>query len=285
MRTVLAVASLVLGMSAYVASPAAADEKAGQEAVGSVAHIQDLNLTEEQEAKIAEIRKDFKPKVQEASKELAAVVKEEVEKVQGVLTEQQKTKLATDKEERRERRVERLAERLAHLQELDLTAGETAKIAELRKEYHPKIAKVLEGLKGILTDDQKKTREEGLKADKTRREVIASLNLTNEQKEKLEAAGKEIRSLIHEELEKMRDLLTEGQKEKLQEFKDERRENVRDRMAHRIANHKDLDLTEEQKTQIGDIRKEFRPKVQEAGNNLRATVREELEQIVAVLKA
>jgi Spy/CpxP family protein refolding chaperone len=242
-------------------------------------------LTEEQDAKIAEIRKEYKPKVQEASKELAAVVKEEVEKVQGVLTEQQKTKLAADKEERRERRVERLAERLAHLEELDLTAGETAKIAELRKEYRPKIAKVLEGLKGILTDDQKKTREEGLKADKRRREVIASLNLTNEQKEKLEAAGKEIRSLIHEELEKMRDLLTEGQNEKLQELKDERKEHVRDRMAHRIANLKDLDLTEEQKTQIADIRKEFRPKVQEAGNKLRSAVREELEQIVAVLKA
>jgi Spy/CpxP family protein refolding chaperone len=56
-------------------------------------------------------------------------------------------------------------------------------------------------------------------------------------------------------------------------------------MAHRIANLKDLNLTEEQKTQITDIRKEYRPKVQENGNKLRATVREEVEQIVAVLKA
>jgi Spy/CpxP family protein refolding chaperone len=32
--------------------------------------------------------------------------------------------------------------------------------------------------------------------------------------------------------------------------------------AHAIANFKDLNLTEDQKTKITDIRKEFRPKVQ-----------------------
>jgi hypothetical protein len=55
-------------------------------------------------------------------------------------------------------------------------------------------------------------------------------------------------------------------------------------MAHRIANLRDLNLTEQQKSQLADIRKEFRPKVHEAGNKLRAAVREEVEQIVAVLK-
>ena len=33
-----------------------------------------------------------------------------------------------------------------------------------------------------------------------------------------------------------------------------------------------------------EIREEFRPKVQEAGNKLRATVREEVEAIAAVIK-
>jgi Spy/CpxP family protein refolding chaperone len=55
-------------------------------------------------------------------------------------------------------------------------------------------------------------------------------------------------------------------------------------MAHRIANLKDLNLTDEQKTKIADIRKECRPKVHEAGNKLRAIVREEVEAIVAVIK-
>jgi Spy/CpxP family protein refolding chaperone len=82
----------------------------------------------------------------------------------------------------------------------------------------------------------------------------------------------------------MRDVLTEGQKEKVQEFKDERRERVRDRKAHMVANAKELNLTDEQKAKMMAIRKEFAPKVHEAGNKLRATVREEAEAILAVIK-
>jgi Spy/CpxP family protein refolding chaperone len=222
--------------------------------------------------------------VQEARKELAAIVKEEVDKIREVLTGEQRTKLATAKEERKERRTERLAQRLAHLEDLELTEGEETKIAAIHKEYHPKVVKALEGLKGLLNEDQKKAREDGLKGDKKRKEVLASLNLTEEQKEKVEAVGKEVRALVHEELEKMRDVLTESQKEKLVELKEERKEHIRDRRAHRMANHQDLDLTEQQKAKIADIRKEYRPKVQEAGNKLRETIREELGQIVAVLK-
>ena len=46
----------------------------------------------------------------------------------------------------------------------------------------------------------------------------------------------------------------------------------------------DLQLSDGQEAKIADIRKECRPKVHEAGNKLRATVREEVEAIVAVLK-
>jgi Spy/CpxP family protein refolding chaperone len=171
------------------------------------------------------------------------------------------------------------------LQDLDLTDAEMAKIAEIRREYRPRIVKALEGLKGILTDEQRKAREEALKAGKKRREVLASLNLTGEQKERVEAVAKEVGTLVRDQMEKIRDVLTEGQNEKLQEFRGERRERVRDRMAHRIAKLRDLNLTDEQKTQIADIRKEYQPRVQEAGNKLRAAVREEVEMIVAVLKA
>jgi hypothetical protein len=55
-------------------------------------------------------------------------------------------------------------------------------------------------------------------------------------------------------------------------------------MAHRIATLKELNLTEDQKTRIAAIRKEFGPRVHEAGNRLRATVREEVEAILAVIK-
>jgi len=93
-----------------------------------------------------------------------------------------------------------------------------------------------------------------------------------------------VRALVQEQLTQMRDVLTESQKEKLDEFKEERKERVRDRKAHMISTLKDLNLTDDQKNQIMEIRKEFRPKVQEAGNKLRATVREEVEAILGVIK-
>jgi Spy/CpxP family protein refolding chaperone len=278
--------ALAVGILVYAAVPAAAQEKAAQQpaADGPVERLQDLNLTDEQETRIADIRNEYRPKVQEAAKGLAALVKDEVEKARAVLNPEQRTKLEAFKEERGERRAAGLAERIAHLRELDLTDAERAQLAEIRKEYRPKIEKALEGLRGTLTDDQRKAREEGLRAGKTRREILASLHLTDEQKEKVEAVAKEVRTLIREELEKMRDVLSEGQKEKLDEFKEERKDRVRDRMAHRIANFQDLNLTAEQKTQLAELRKEYRPKVHEAGNKLRGTVREEVEAIVAVLK-
>ena len=285
MRTLMAVVALALGMWLYAILPAAAEEKAGQKAGGALAaRIQDLNLTDEQEAKIADIRKEYRPKVQEAGKDLAAAVKEEVEKVRGVLTPEQRTKLAAAKEEREEHRAEGLAERIAHLEELDLTSGEMTKIAEIRKEFRPKIEKALKGLQGLLTDDQKKAREAAFQAGKTRREMLQSLNLNAEQKEKVEAVGKEVATLVREEMEQIRDVLSAEQTEKLQELKDERADRARDWRAHRIANLKELNLTEDQKTQIADIRKEYRPKVHEAGNKLREVVRDEVEKVIAVLK-
>jgi len=254
------------------------------EAGGLVERIQDLNLTDDQETKIAEIRKECGPEIQKAMKELAAVVKEEVEKVHAVLTPEQKEKLTTLKEERKELRTDRLTGRIAHLKELGLSEAEMTKIEEINKEFQPKFVKTMEGLKDILTAEQKTAREEGLKTGKKRREVIASLKLTDEQKEKVETVGKQLRTFVHEEMEKIRDVLSEGQKEKLQEFKAERREHVRDRVAHRIANFKDLNLTDEQMTKITEIRQEYRPKVHEAGNKLRGTVREEVEKIIAVIK-
>jgi Spy/CpxP family protein refolding chaperone len=285
MRTLVAVVALALGILVYAALPAAAEEKAAEKSGGGLAaRIQDLNLTDEQEAKIADIRKEYKPKVQEAGKELASVVKEEVEKVKGVLTAEQKTKLEEAKEERKERRAEGLSERIAHVGQLDLTDSEITKIDEIRKEFRPKIEKAMKELQGLLSDDQKKAREEALKAGKKRREVIEALKLTDEQKEKINNVGKDVRNLVREEMEKIRDVLSEEQRAKLLELKEERKELVRDRTACRIANLKDLNLTDEQKTQIADIRKDYRPKVQEAGNKLRTTAREEVEAILAAIK-
>jgi Spy/CpxP family protein refolding chaperone len=276
----------VAALSVCAALSAARGAQEDREGVGQglAERIQDLNLTDEQETKIADIRKESRPKIQEAAKELAGVGKEEMEKIHGVLTPDQRQKLQALREERKEHRAAGLAERIAHLRELDLTDAEMAQIADIRKECRPKIVKAMEGLRGILTDEQKKAREEGLKADKPRREVLASLNLTSEQKEKVETICKEVCSLVREELEKIGDVLTAEQKEKLAELKDERRDRARDRLACAIANSRELNLTDEQKAAIATIRTEFRPKVHEAGNKLRAAVRDEVAMILAVIK-
>jgi Spy/CpxP family protein refolding chaperone len=285
MRSLSAVLVVALAV-AVCADPRAAAAKQQQKVVGVVLveRIQDLNLTDAQEAKLAEIRKEYQPKIQEAGKQLAAAAKEEVEKARAVLTAEQKQKLETLKEERAERREGCLAHGIAHLMDLDLTDAEMTKIGDIRKEYRPKIEKAMKELDGLLTDEQKKAREETLKAGKNRKEVLESLKLTNDQKEKVQAVGKEVGTLVRDEVEKVKDVLTEEQKEKLQDLKEERRERVRDRMAHRIANLRELNLTDEQKAKLADIRKEYRPRIHEAGNKLREAVREEVEKILAVIR-
>jgi Spy/CpxP family protein refolding chaperone len=246
--------------------------------------IQDLDLTDAQEAKIAEIRKDYRPKVEKDAKELDNLVKEEVDKVRGALNPQQRTQLQAMKDERKEMRFERLCERLAHLKELDLTDAEVAKIEAIRREVRPQIEKVMSQLEGLLTPAQKQAREEALKAGKSHREVRQALKLTDEQRQKVETVGKELRGLIHNEMSQIHDMLTESQKEKLAVLKDEIKDRVRDRMAHRIMTFRELNLTDAQKGQLQKIREEFRPRIHEAANNLRATVREEVRAIVDVLK-
>src|SRR5262245_1381056 len=283
MRTLIAVVALGIGMALYVTLPAAAVQKAGVKVI-LIERVQDLDLTDAQEAKIAEIRKENGPKVKEAAKDLAAILKDEEQKVMAVLTPEQKAKVAEMKEERAEFKGERLAERIAHLKELDLTDGEVAKIAEIRKDYHPKTVKAMKGLEGTLTEEQRNARVKGLEAGMKRREIIASLKLTGDQKEKLETIGKEVCACVHDEVAKLRDVLSEEQKTKLQEFKEERREHVRDRRAHAISNLKELNLTDDQKSKIAEIRQEFRPRVHEAGNKLRATITEEVEAILSAIK-
>jgi Spy/CpxP family protein refolding chaperone len=247
--------------------------------------IQDLNLTDEQEAKISQIRKEWRPKVEAAAKQLVVPLREEVAKIRDVLTVEQLDKLNAMREMRQERRADRLVERFAHLEDMDLTEAEVSKLATIRDEYRPKIAKALESLKGTLNEEQRESLAEAREAGKKHKEVFASVNLTDEQKEKISAVGNEVRTYVREELEKVREVLSPEQEEQLKEFKEERHEQARDRLASAIANCKDLNLTDEQKSRIASIRQEFRPKIHEAGNNFRAVVRQELAAIISDLKS
>jgi Spy/CpxP family protein refolding chaperone len=251
---------------------------------GLVDRIQDLHLTDEQETKIADIQKECGPKVEEAAKELSGLVKEEMEKIHPVLTAEQREKLQAMRTERKEHRAEGLVAKFAHLKELHLTDAEMSQIHQIRTEFRPKVAKAMEGFKGILNDEQRKARDQGLLSGKKHREVLESLNLTAAQKEKAAEVGKEVRNIVREEMEKIRDVLSEGQQEKLAELKDERHDRARDRLASAIVNSREVNLTDEQKASIANIRAEFRPKIHEAGNKLRAAVRNEMEMVLAVIK-
>jgi len=249
-----------------------------------VVSIQDIDLSDEQEAEIAAIRKEYRPKIEASAKELKSLVKEEVDGIRNVFTPEQRPKIQAIIEERKDFREESLAHKIAGLKELDLTETELAKIAEIRKEYRPKIDEAAKQLENLLTDTQKEARKEAIKDDKPRREVLKVLNLTSAQTSELENNAKELKDLVGSEMSKLRGVLTAGQKETLQDLRAERREMVRDRLAHQIANLKDLNLTEQQKESLMNIRQEFRPKIQEAGNALRTEIGEEVGKIVAVLK-
>ena len=274
----IAIAALSLVLASSVG--AIADE--GQERT-LVILVQDLDVTDEQEAKIAEIRRESRAKVEEAAKTYRALVKEQVDKISAVLTEEQRQKIQELKEERPERRERCLAHTIASLNELDLTDAEMTKIGEIRQEFRPKMERVTKQLEGLLSDAQKTARAEAQKAGKTRRELLASLALTDDQQGKLRTAAKEANALVKEEMEKIRDVLTASQRETLQDLREERKEHARDRLAHRIANLKDLNLTDDQKAKIESIRQEYRSKIHEAGNRLRASVRDEVEKIAAVI--
>jgi Spy/CpxP family protein refolding chaperone len=280
-------AMLGLTLIVWLAPPTVADDKEEPKGVRAVLieKFQDLQLTEEQESKIADLRKEYHPKVQEAAKELRGLVKEEVQKIRAVLTEEQREKIKELRAERHAHIGQCVAHAMAHLKSLDLTDAEVAKMAEIRKEFRPKIAKTLRELHGLLNDEQRQTWAAAVKAGKKRREALAALKLTADQKDKVATVGKEVRDLVREEMEKVRDVLTEEQKAKLLELKNERKERVRDRMACRISKFKDLNLSDEQKEKINEIRTQYRPRVREAGNKLRATIREEVEAIVAVIKS
>src|SRR6516225_1494131 len=85
MRSLLALVTLVV--TALVCPGLWGLADGGDKGVGAgmAERMQDLNLTDEQEAKIAEIRKDCQPKIREAGKDLAIVVKQEMEKIRAVL--------------------------------------------------------------------------------------------------------------------------------------------------------------------------------------------------------
>lgn len=286
MKTLAAVATLVaMSMGLAAQPPGQATPPVAGIRAPSVERLRDLALTESEEATIAGIREEYAPRVEEAIQQLAAVVKDECDAARAILTPEQRVKLELMREVRKDWRADGVADRLARLKDLDLTDTERAELQDIRKEFRPKIVKELENLKRILTPEQALLREQLLRAGKPRREVITALNLTDDQKVKVEAIAVQIRTLIHDEINRMRDVLTPEQQEKVAALREQNRERARDRMILAMLAYDDLKLTDDQKARIQTVREEYRPRVEQAGDNLRAIIREELAAIVEVLKA
>ena len=156
LSAVLTMALTMLVCTGLFVARAAQQERRQAARQALAERLQDLNVTDEQETKIAEIRKECRPKIQEAGRALADAVMGEVEEIRNVLNPGQKRSMQVLREELSSRRGDSLSERMAHLGELDLTDDEMMKIGDIRDEYRPKIRATLSQLAGMLTDDQKK---------------------------------------------------------------------------------------------------------------------------------
>lgn len=109
------------------------------------------------------------------------------------------------------------------LKGLTLTDEQKTKIEALKTEYAPKVKDAMKKMDDVLTADQKKARDEVLKADKAagkkgpevRKDVEAALKLTDEQKTKKEAAKNEMKTLQKDVRGKVIALLTPEQQEQV----------------------------------------------------------------------
>jgi Spy/CpxP family protein refolding chaperone len=106
-----------------------------------------------------------------------------------------------------------------NVDQLNLTAEQKAKAADLQKEFGPKVAELLKKMQAIMTDDQRKARQEAEKAakaaGKTGKElhdaVAAAVTLTDEQKAKQAEVKQEMAPIVKEAREKLMAILTPEQ--------------------------------------------------------------------------
>jgi len=155
------------------------------------------------------------------------------------------------------------------LKGLNLSDEQKAKVKELWKEYQPKFK---EAAGGVLTTEQKKARDDAIKAAKDAgkkgpevfKAVRAAVKLTDEQKAKMKEAMKPLRKELHE---KVMAILTPEQQGQLKAKM----------AAHKHHGHgpwgmlKGLNLSDEQKAKVKELRKEYQPRFKEAAGSVLTT--------------
>jgi Spy/CpxP family protein refolding chaperone len=182
-----------------------------------------------------------------------------------------------------------MMERWAVLNGVDLTDDQKAKVEEVKKEYGPKFKEARGNRDSMLTEDQQKARDEAVQAAKAagkrgeevRMAAKAAVTLTDEQKAKMADVRKDVQALRKEAREKIMAILTPEQKEQLKKPHEGMRSHSQ--MGRGGEMFDGLNLTDEQKARIAEIRKEYAPKLQEAGKDLNALRKEVHEKVLACL--
>jgi Spy/CpxP family protein refolding chaperone len=121
-------------------------------------------------------------------------------------------------------------DRVERTKDLNLTDDQKAKLSGLKKEYAPKLKELSGTLDKVLTADQKKARDEAIKAARAsgkrgpevRESIQAAMKLTDAQKTKLADGRKAMQKLNKEISDKVNKLLTPEQQEVLKKARAER---------------------------------------------------------------
>uniref|UniRef100_A0A7C4QPP8 Periplasmic heavy metal sensor n=1 Tax=Schlesneria paludicola TaxID=360056 RepID=A0A7C4QPP8_9PLAN len=118
--------------------------------------------------------------------------------------------------------------------EVSLTAEQETKLDALKKEFGPKLAEVQKKLDDLLSPEQKQARKdaaakaksEKLKGKAAQEAIFGALKLSPEQKEKYEAAQKELQELQAKVRAKMAEFLTDEQKAKIPALAPKKKKNA-----------------------------------------------------------
>jgi len=121
----------------------------------------------------------------------------------------------------------RMSKMWSNLKKLGLTDEQDAKLAGIRDETAPKMKEVMDKIKAILTEEQAQTATDAAKeakeAGKTGRDffaaVQASIELSDEQQEKMDKIAPEVRAVQRQMMKSLMGILTPEQQEKMKKLR------------------------------------------------------------------
>jgi len=121
------------------------------------------------------------------------------------------------------------------LKQLDLTDEQKQKLKEIREEAGPKMKEILDKVNEILTEEQstaakeaaKKAMEAGEKGRDFFLAVQTSIQLTDEQQEKMDKVAPEIQAVQRKMMKAITGMLTPEQKEKMKQMRSAKKKKAK----------------------------------------------------------